>query len=81
VAVPPGASTFDFWADWGAWDLNECGDGVTSINIPVCGLNETIHREGEEQHLTCDVTGLSSFVIEKEIVACEYVIIGNPHFY
>jgi hypothetical protein len=81
VAVPQGASTFDFWADWGAWDLNDCGDGVTSISISVCGLNETISRNGIEQHLTCDVTGQSSFVIEKEQLACEYVIIGKPYFY
>jgi hypothetical protein len=81
VAVLPGTTTFDFWADWGAWDLAGCGDGVTSISIPVCGLNETINRDGVEQHFTCDVTGQSSIVIEKEPVPCEYVIIGKPHFY
>jgi hypothetical protein len=81
VTVPPGATTFDFWADWGAWDLADCGDGITSISIPVCGLNQTIHRDGVEQHLSCDVTGQNSIVIEKEAVPCEYVIIGNPYFY
>jgi len=81
VTVPPGASTFDFWADWGAWDLNDCGDGVTSISIPVCGLDEAIYREGVEQHFTCDVAGQSSITIQKATETCEYVIIGNPHFY
>jgi len=81
VTVPSGTSTFDFWADWGAWDLNDCGDGITGISITVCGLNEIVIRGGPEKRLTCDVTGQTSITIEKEKDGCEYVIIGNPYFY
>jgi len=78
VAVPPGVTTFDFWADWGAWDLNDCGDGASGISISACGLNVPVLRNDEEQHLTCDVTGQPSITIEKDV--CEYIIIGDPVF-
>jgi hypothetical protein len=81
LTVPGGTTTFDFWADWGAWDLNDCGDGITGVSIAVCGLNETVIRGDPEQHFTCDVTGQASITIEKEKDVCEYVIIGNPYFY
>lgn len=81
VTVPSGTDSFDFWADWGAWDLNDCGDGSSSISIAACGLNATLFRGGDEQHLVCDVTGHDSIFIEHAGQQCDYVIIGNPVFY
>lgn len=81
VTVPAGKTVFEFWADWGAWDLNECGDGQASIAIVACGLNHDLTRYGEEQKLTCDVSGQSSITIEKPNAGvCDYVIIGDPVF-
>jgi len=82
IEVPPDVQIFDFWLDWGAWDLNNCGDGQSGISISACGLNEPVFRDAEEKHLTCDVTGLSSLTIVREKGEdCEYIIIGNPYFY
>ena len=81
VTVPAGRTVFEFWADWGAWDLNSCGDGQASIAIDVCGLNHDLTRDGEEQKLSCDVSGQSSITIEKPNAGvCDYVIIGDPVF-
>jgi hypothetical protein len=81
VTVPPGTDTFDFWADWGAWDLNDCGDGISSISIAACDLNAMIVRGGDEQNLVCDVTGHDSIFIKHAGQQCDYVIIGDPVFY
>jgi hypothetical protein len=81
IEVPPAVTIFDFWVDWGAWDMNDCGDGLSAISISACGLNEPVLRDAMEKHLTCDVTGLSSLTIVKEKDSCEYIIIGNPYFY
>jgi hypothetical protein len=80
VAVPPGKNNFDFWADWGAWDYNDCGDGIANISIGVCSLSQELSRDGEEQHLTCDVTGETSVTILQQAGLCDYVIIGDPFF-
>ena len=82
IEVPPDVQIFDFWLDWGAWDLNDCGDGQSGISIAACGLNEPVFRDAEEKHLTCDVTGLSSLTIVREKGEdCEYIIIGDPYFH
>jgi len=86
VSVPEGASTFDFWADWGGWGFSDyatCGDGEAGVSIDACGLNHAVHRFGEEQHLTCDVTGETSITISQigTYEGCDMVIIGDPFFY
>lgn len=81
IEVPPAVTTFDFWVDWGAWDLNDCGDGESGISISACGMNERVTRGDEEKHLSCDVSGLEILSIVKEKDLCEYVIIGNPYFH
>ncbi len=82
VTVPPGACTFDFWVDWGAWDLNDCGDGQTSISIDSCGLMVDLTRGGDEQHIKCDLKGETSILIQQPNDGmCEYVIVGDPIFY
>ena len=79
--VPSGATTFDFWADWSALFFSMCGDGVTGVSIDSCEVSQALIRGGEEQHLTCDVTGESSVTIQKDAVECENVIIGDPFFH
>lgn len=76
----PSFVTLNFWTDWGAADMNDCGDGVTTISIPECGLSEIVVRDGVEQQHLCDVSALETITIIKEGDPCEYVIIGEPHF-
>jgi len=82
VSVPEKKNTFDFWFDWGAWDMNDCGDASASISITECDLSATMARGGEEQHFICDVSGQTSFDINQiNVGTCDYVIIGDPSFH
>jgi hypothetical protein len=78
----PSFGNFIFSTDWGAWDLNDCGDGVTTITVPECGGFSTVVRRGEvEQKHHCSLSpGAETISIIKDKDACEYVIIGNPYF-
>jgi len=81
IGADYGQPSFYFWTDWGAWDYNDCGDGVTTIRIPICGLEVEVTRDGGEQQHYCNISGSSGTVtIEKDHDSCEYVIIGNPYF-
>jgi len=82
IGADYGKPHFYFWTDWGAWDYNDCGDGVTTIRVPVCNLEVEVTRDGAEQQHYCDISGSSGTVtIEKDHDSCEYVIIGNPYFH
>ena len=57
-------------------------DDFAARLIESCGLNHTVHRGGEEQQLTCDVSG-ESFVTITQPAAdtdCDIVILGDPFF-
>lgn len=81
IANEPTRALLHFWTDWGAWDLDDCGDGVTTVRVPACGLEFEVTRDGHEQQHTCNtIDAGDTITIEKDHDPCEYVIIGNPYF-
>lgn len=82
LPVPETATTLDFWIDWGAWDLNDCGDGQVTMHFSSCGLNILLKRGEAEQFHSCSVLeDHTLYIFPLDGGECDYVIIGDPIFH